>query len=181
MPPLFSTSSVGYRMLAPTPCFPSLAPNNRRFDVSDEARQGDTGEFHGLDEVVAEIGPQDKPLDFLPEFSRVRVADLPARIASGDFNDAIPALLHKMRLAMPPLAGVGGVHQLRKRDNAITPRATSIMRSPGGKRVPIYLVIQREPKELAYKAVKLNGTSVENFKTLVQVISNKPALNYVKS
>ncbi|KAE8657959.1 Flavonoid 3-O-glucosyltransferase [Hibiscus syriacus] len=50
---------------------------------------------------VGNNGPQDKPLDFLPDFSGIRVADLPAGITSGDFNAAIPALLHKMELALP--------------------------------------------------------------------------------
>ncbi|KAK8595793.1 hypothetical protein V6N13_000483 [Hibiscus sabdariffa] len=46
-------------------------------------------------------GPQDKPLDFLPDFSGIRVADLPGGITSGDFDAPVPALLHKMGQALP--------------------------------------------------------------------------------
>ncbi|GMJ07189.1 UDP-glucosyl transferase 78D2 [Hibiscus trionum] len=50
---------------------------------------------------VPDNGPQDKPLDFLLDFSGLRVVDLPDGITSGDFNATIPALLHKMGLALP--------------------------------------------------------------------------------
>ncbi|KAL4284660.1 hypothetical protein GQ457_16G005430 [Hibiscus cannabinus] len=46
-------------------------------------------------------GPQDMPLDFLPDFSGLRVADLPGGITSGDFDAPVPALLHKMGQALP--------------------------------------------------------------------------------
>ncbi|KAK8595794.1 hypothetical protein V6N13_000484 [Hibiscus sabdariffa] len=46
-------------------------------------------------------GPQDMPLDFLPDFSGIRVADLPSGITSGDFDAPVPALLHKMGQALP--------------------------------------------------------------------------------
>ncbi|GMI97547.1 UDP-glucosyl transferase 78D2 [Hibiscus trionum] len=46
-------------------------------------------------------GSQDKPLDFLPDFSGLCVADLPDGIASGDLDAPIPALLHKMGQALP--------------------------------------------------------------------------------
>ncbi|XVE98726.1 hypothetical protein REPUB_Repub03eG0132900 [Reevesia pubescens] len=45
-------------------------------------------------------GPQDKTLDFLQEFSGIRAADLPDGVISGNFDAAVPALLHKMGLAL---------------------------------------------------------------------------------
>ncbi|XWS70999.1 hypothetical protein CRYUN_Cryun03dG0099100 [Craigia yunnanensis] len=45
-------------------------------------------------------GPQDKALDFLQEFSAIRAADLPNGVTSGNFDAPIPALLHKMGLAL---------------------------------------------------------------------------------
>ncbi|XWS73203.1 hypothetical protein CRYUN_Cryun02cG0106200 [Craigia yunnanensis] len=44
--------------------------------------------------------PEDKALDFLQEFSAIRAADLPDGISSGDFDAPMPALLHKMGLAL---------------------------------------------------------------------------------
>ncbi|MBA0814053.1 hypothetical protein Gohar_019900, partial [Gossypium harknessii] len=43
--------------------------------------------------------PEDKPLDF-PEFSGIRVTDLPYGIASGDIDAPMPALLHKMGVSL---------------------------------------------------------------------------------
>ncbi|KAH1037998.1 hypothetical protein J1N35_039741 [Gossypium stocksii] len=44
--------------------------------------------------------PEDKTLDFLPEFSGIRVTDLPYGIASGDIDAPMPALLHKMGVSL---------------------------------------------------------------------------------
>ncbi|KAL4296219.1 hypothetical protein GQ457_12G025160 [Hibiscus cannabinus] len=55
---------------------------------------------------VSNNGPQDKPLDFLPDFSGIGVADLPGGITSGDFNSAMPALLHKMGRALSRAAAI---------------------------------------------------------------------------
>ncbi|KAK6235924.1 UDP-glucuronosyl/UDP-glucosyltransferase - like 10 [Theobroma cacao] len=44
--------------------------------------------------------PEDKALDFLQDFSALRAADLPDGIISGSFDAPIPALLHKMGLAL---------------------------------------------------------------------------------
>ncbi|MBA0871851.1 hypothetical protein Goshw_000549, partial [Gossypium schwendimanii] len=49
--------------------------------------------------------PEDKPLDF-PEFSAIRVTDLPYGIASGDIDAPMPALLHKMGVSLSRAAAV---------------------------------------------------------------------------
>ncbi|KAE8705951.1 Flavonoid 3-O-glucosyltransferase [Hibiscus syriacus] len=45
-------------------------------------------------------GPQDKSLKFFPDFSPIRAADLPGGITTGDFNAAMPVMLHKMGLEL---------------------------------------------------------------------------------
>ncbi|XP_039057943.1 flavonoid 3-O-glucosyltransferase-like [Hibiscus syriacus] len=49
---------------------------------------------------VGTNGPQDKALDFLPDFSAIRVADLPDGITSGEFDAPLLALFHKMGPAL---------------------------------------------------------------------------------
>ncbi|PPR98863.1 hypothetical protein GOBAR_AA21805 [Gossypium barbadense] len=45
-------------------------------------------------------GPKGKPLDFLPDFSSIRVADLPNGLTSGDIDAPMPALLYKMGVSL---------------------------------------------------------------------------------
>ncbi|MBA0625994.1 hypothetical protein Godav_003732 [Gossypium davidsonii] len=46
------------------------------------------------------VGPQDKSLDFFPDFSGIRVSDLPGGVTCGDLDAPMAAMLYKMGLEL---------------------------------------------------------------------------------
>ncbi|MBA0814054.1 hypothetical protein Gohar_019901, partial [Gossypium harknessii] len=63
-------------------------------------------------------GPKDKPLHFLPDFSSIRVADLPNGLTSGDIDAPMPALLYKMGVS-PSRAAAVATNSYEDLDNTV--------------------------------------------------------------